>query len=364
MFMYTGKVSIQTSKGFSCSLFWMAGITINVTFCWLNQMRNFVFFFGKSPNDVNETKVEFMRIHSTITIPEIFLLYVVAAIVTRIVGTRANENCVLFKVDTQFVTLLPDTCIMLCAAKSGIRVPPFGWFCLLCSMFMMKFNIFCHIFQKVIYAKFILFIWKLSQRRKKPERTAHTPAQRSVTCHTCKHCRCILWENKWHRLHRNQITEHNVSVVNGFIKKFQSNSMLSGTSTMSSNQTWLFHMKYLTKFNWKMNKEQWKFNVLDFSFLLINQCVKNGKRNWRIKRNSNGFLNRFGKMITRISSELPTACTYSHRYWKLSHVLTSGLFKTHVPAIFCEKRLLANWLILVWHLEFHYAYIQSHRHDQ
>lgn len=49
------------------------------------------------------TKVKSVRAHCTISMPEILLCGMV--IVARIVATRANGNCVLFKVDKQYVAL-------------------------------------------------------------------------------------------------------------------------------------------------------------------------------------------------------------------------------------------------------------------
>lgn len=88
--------------------------------------------------------------------------------------------------------------------------------------------------------------------------------------------------------------------------------MLSGTVTVRSNQTWNIWQ------SWARN-EQWKFNVLEFSFEHINQCGKkteNEKRNWRKSAIPKDFSIGLVRWL-QVSSELPSACIYSHRHWKM-----------------------------------------------
>lgn len=120
--------------------------------------------------------------------------------------------------------------------------------------------------------------------------------------------------------------------------------MLSGTSIMSSNHTWLFYMKYLTKLNWK-----WQMKYSQVLFSAPNQCKEKGTEN-AIRMDFSIGLVRW----LQVSSELSNACIYSHRYWKM--VFLQAVYLTHVSAIFREKYSLAKWLIHVWHLELQYAY--------
>lgn len=198
----------------------------------------------------------------------------------------------------------------------------------------MKFNIFCQIPKGNTYAKVHSFYLKTFPEEKKPEHVRGTDAFYEKTSDID--------------------FGYNITYMYQFSMislKNSSDFVLSGTVTMRSNQTWNIWQ------SWARN-EQWKFNVLEFSFEHINQCGKkteNEKRNWRKSAIPKDFSIGLVRWL-QVSSELPSACIYSHRYWKMVFLQATGF--THVSAIFREKDSLAEWLILVWHLELHYAYTQ------